>query len=205
MTEAGAIAAIGVAITLGIISPGPSVLMVASTSVSRGRSAGLWAALGMGFGGSVFAASALVGLYAVLAAVPWLFAALKVAGGLYLAHIGFRMWRGARSPMTFSLESASDRRPMWQAITTQISNPKAAIIYGGVFSALMPDSPSVWFYVIIPPLLFSLEVLWYALVALVFSSSGPRAAYARAKTAIDRVASVVMAGLGLRLVISAWE
>jgi threonine/homoserine/homoserine lactone efflux protein len=69
----------------------------------------------------------------------------------------------------------------------------------------MPESPSLWFYVVIPPLLFSLEVLWYAVVALVFSSSGPRAAYARAKTVIDRVASVVMAGLGLRLVVSAWE
>ncbi len=205
MNEAAAIAAIAVAITLGIISPGPSVLMVASTSVSRGRTAGLWAAIGMGCGGSVFAASALLGLYAVLAAVPWLFAALKIAGGVYLAYIGYRMWRGASSPMVFIQASASDRRPMWQAITTQISNPKAAIIYGVVFTALMPQSPTVWFYVVIPPLLFSLEVIWYAVVALVFSSSGPRAAYSRAKTAIDRVAAFVMAGLGLRLVISAWE
>lgn len=205
MNETAAIAAIAVAITMGIISPGPSVLMVASTAVARGRRAGLWAALGMGFGGSVFALSALLGLYAVLATVPWLFAALKIAGGAYLVYIGYRMWRGARAPLVFTEHASTDRSPLWQAITTQVSNPKAAIIYGGVFSALMPAHPTALFYLTIPPLLFTLEVLWYGGVAVVFSSQAPRTAYARAKTGIDRVAAVIMTGLGLRLVLSAWE
>ncbi|MFM6981463.1 MAG: LysE family translocator [Microbacteriaceae bacterium] len=205
MNETAAIAAIALAMTMGIVSPGPSVLMVASTSVSKGRAAGLWAALGMGCGGLFFSLSALVGLYTILATVPWLFVALKVAGGAYLVYIGVRMWRGSRKPMPFSVTEGSDRAPLWQAVMTQISNPKTAIVYGGVFSAFMPQHPTVMFYLVIPPILFSLEVIWYAVVSLVFSSAGPRAAYARAKTAIDRVASLVMAGLGVRLVFSAWE
>lgn len=205
--EWAAIAAIAIAITMGILSPGPSVLMVATTAVSRSRTDALWAAVGMGIGGSVFALSALLGVYALLEAVPWVFATLKGAGGLYLVFVGVRMWRGARTPFSFeATASVGPRRSaLWQAVATQISNPKAAIIYGGVFSALMPADPSPVFYWLIPPLLFSLEVAWYGIVALVFSSAGPRAAYARAKVAIDRVAGVVMAGLGLRLVISAFE
>ncbi|PTW91388.1 threonine/homoserine/homoserine lactone efflux protein [Microbacteriaceae bacterium MWH-Ta3] len=205
--EWAAIAAIAVAITMGILSPGPSVLMVATTAVSRSRRDALWAALGMGIGGSVFALSALLGVYALLEAVPWVFGVLKIVGGAYLVYVGFRMWRGARQPLNFDEvhEATARRTALWQAVATQVSNPKAAIIYGGVFTALMPDNPSPTFYWVIPPLLFALEVAWYGFVALIFSSAAPRAAYARAKTVIDRVAGLVMAGLGIRLVLSAFE
>jgi len=44
----------------------------------------------------LFAIAALLGLHAVLLAVPVLPLALKVVGGLYLAYLGLRIWRAAR-------------------------------------------------------------------------------------------------------------
>ena len=64
--------AIGGAIALGAISPGPSLVMVARTTVAHSRWAGLAAALGMGAGGVVFATAALLGLQGLLIAGPWL-------------------------------------------------------------------------------------------------------------------------------------
>jgi threonine/homoserine/homoserine lactone efflux protein len=64
--------AVASAIPLGAISPGPSFVMVARIAVSRSRQQALAAAFGMGVGGSVFAAAALLGLQALLTAVPWL-------------------------------------------------------------------------------------------------------------------------------------
>ena len=83
-----AILSIAGAITLGAISPGPSFVMVARTAVASSRADGLAAALGMGVGGVIFAAAALLGLHVVLTAVPWLYLGLKVLGGAYLLFLG---------------------------------------------------------------------------------------------------------------------
>ena len=71
--------AIVATLTAGVVSPGPSFLLVARTAVSSSRSDGLAAALGMGAGGVVFAVAALLGLQGILLAVPSLYVALKVA------------------------------------------------------------------------------------------------------------------------------
>jgi threonine/homoserine/homoserine lactone efflux protein len=66
--------------------------MIARTAVSVSRADGIAAAVGMGVGGALFAVAALLALHAVLLAVPSLYVALKVAGGLYLAWLGLRIW-----------------------------------------------------------------------------------------------------------------
>ena len=90
------------ALTLGAVSPGPSFVMVARTAASVGRRNGRLAALGMGLGATVFSVAALLGLHGVLLAVPSLYLLLKVGGGLHLAYLGIRIWRGARA--TFAVE-----------------------------------------------------------------------------------------------------
>jgi len=54
------------ALALGAISPGPSFVMVARTAVASSRVNALFAALGMGCGGIIFATAALLGLQALL-------------------------------------------------------------------------------------------------------------------------------------------
>lgn len=95
MTTSAAISAILLAILLGAIVPGPSFVIVARNAVGLSRAHGLATALGMGLGGITFAGIALAGLYTLLFAVEWLYVALKIAGGLYLAYIALRIWRGA--------------------------------------------------------------------------------------------------------------
>ena len=81
-----------------------------------------------------------------------------------------------------------------------MSNPKAAIVYGSVFAALLPPSLPGWIYIVLPPLIFVLETTWYAAVALLFSAETPRAAYLRSKHWFDRLAGAVMGLLGARLI-----
>ena len=84
-----AVLSIAGAIALGAISPGPSFVLVARTSVASSRTDGLATALGMGAGGVFFAAAALLGLHIVLNSVPWLNLGLKLLGGAYLIFLGF--------------------------------------------------------------------------------------------------------------------
>jgi threonine/homoserine/homoserine lactone efflux protein len=192
------------AIAIGAMSPGPSFVLVSRIAISRSRKAGFAAALGMGVGGVTFATLALLGLNALLMQVSWLYALLRIAGGLYLIYLGIRIWRGAAEGLATEAPSApattSVIRNFLFGLATQLSNPKTAIFYGSIFAALLPSSPDRWLLIALPPVAFAVEAGWYAVVALAFSSSRPRALYLRSKTWIDRTAGAVMGALGLRLV-----
>ena len=195
------------ALAVGAISPGPSFVLVARTSIAVSRQAGLAAALGMGVGGVAFAALALLGLHTLLSQVGWLYLGLKLAGGLYLVYLAVRIWRGARE--TIAVPDAGGAQPggvgrsFTFALATQLSNPKTAIVYGSIFAALLPATPPAWVLLTLPPAVFLIETGWYAIVALAFSAGRPRSAYLRSKAWIDRLAASVIGALGLRLVFEA--
>ena len=193
------------AIAVGAASPGPSFVHVARTAIALSRADGLAAALGMGIGGIVFAGLALLGLQAVLAQTAWLYAVLKLAGGLYLLHLALRLWRGAGDDVNVTGDVVERppglRRSFARGLAVQISNPKAAVVYGGIFAALLPPAPPAWMFAALPPAILLIESGWYTAVALAFSADRPRAAYLRAKRRVDRLAGSVIGLLGLRLLV----
>ncbi|UVC07011.1 LysE family transporter [Rhizobium sp. TH2] len=193
------------ALAIGAISPGPSFVLVSRVAVTASRPNGLAAALGMGVGGATFGMLALAGLSALLQQVEWLHLALKIGGGLYLVYLGIRIWRSATTPLVVD-DMAEGRkrsaaRSFWLGLVTQLSNPKTAIYYASIFAALLPAKPAQGLLFALPPTIFLIEAGWYAIVALAFSSSGPRAAYLRSKTWVDRVAGAVLGALGARLLV----
>ncbi len=194
------------ALLVGAISPGPSFVFVVRTAVAQSRLEGLAAALGMGVGACLFGILAVVGLRTLMTEGGGLFMLLKIAGGLYLIYLAWRIWRGASAPVVVQHQAARQTdaaRAFWLALGTQLSNPKIVAVFGAVFAALLPAEPPAWLYFALPPLIFLQETAWYALVALAFSSQRPRTAYLGAKLWIDRGAAAVIGGLGLRLVYEA--
>jgi len=205
-----ALLAIAVAVTLGAISPGPSFLMVARTSIARPRFHGLAAALGMGAGGVLFAALAMTGLHLVFGAIPWIYVAVKLLGGTYLIFLGYVIWRHAATPLHLDSDSAIEvratlLRSFCLGLVTQLSNPKTAVVYASIFVSLLPRDVPLWTVVAVPLLVFSIETAWYSIVAMAFSAARPRAAYVRWKGWVDRTAGAVMALLGTKLIVSAHE
>jgi len=198
---------IGIATTIavGAASPGPSFVMVAKTAVGAGRDNGLLAALGMALGGLGFAVLSLLGLHGLLAAVPSLYLTLKIAGGLYLAYLGYKIFRGADQPLVAEMGDAVagrlSGRHFLAGLATQLSNPKTAIVYASVFAAFLPADASLEFKALVALIVFAIEGGWYALVAALFSAQAPRRWYLRAKRWVDRVAGGVMIAFGLKLAV----
>lgn len=192
------------------MSPGPSFVLVARTSVASSRSHGLATALGIGTGGVFFAVAALLGLHAVLNAVPSVNLGLKLLGGAYLIFLGCMIWRTAMEPLRLSGTeptngSTAVSRSFWMGLLTQVSNPKAAVIYASIFAALLPREIPMSVNFLLPGLIFAVEAGWYVAVAMTLSTSSPRAFYVRSKFWIDRATGVVMMLLGVRLIAATWH
>jgi threonine/homoserine/homoserine lactone efflux protein len=198
MSDAVALAAILVAVALGAMSPGPSFVYVARTALSRGRGAASLSAVGMGFGAVGFVLLALFGLSAILHYAEWAYIGLKVLGGAYLIVLAIRMWHGAGHATVDGdqVPNMSVGRLLISATAVQLSNPKAVVVYGSIFAALLPAEPTTAMLVSLPPAILVIETGWYLIVAALFSTAGPRRVYARFSAAVDRGAGAVLGGLG---------
>ena len=205
MSELAALAGIVIAIGVGAASPGPSFLVVARTAASQGRRSGLHVAIGMGIGSLVFAAAALLGLNALFSAIPLLYVVLKMFGGIYLLYLGFCIWRGSTRELSEGKAEGQyhNRRYFALGLTTQVSNPKTAIVYAGVFAAFMPHQPTLQFNLAVLVSVFCIEAGWYAAVATALSAPKWRQRYVSYKKWLDRSAGSVMGLLGVKLASSA--
>ena len=194
------------ALAAGAVSPGPSFIYVARNAISLSRQHGFATALGMGSGACIFALVALLGLQAVFTAVPVAFWLLKIVGGAYLVYLASKILRHARQPLQqLNGERAANMtlgRAYLFGLLTQLSNPKTAIVFAGVFSALLPQNIPAYFYAAIPFAAFCVDAGWYFIVAFVLSSEAPRKAYLRFKAVFDSTAGCVMGLLGLKLIFS---
>lgn len=193
-------------LAIGVISPGPSFILVARTAVAVSRSAAMSAALGMAAGATLLAVAALLGLNALLHQIPSAYLALKLIGGFYLLYLAYQTWCGASTPIRMgNCTDASPQsllRHFGLAAATMLSNPKAAVQYGVIFAAMLPAAPSQALTAALPVGVFMLEAAWYLVVALALSATKPREAYIRTKSTIDRTVGVVLSVLGVKLLLS---
>lgn len=200
------IASIITVLAIGVVSPGPSFILVARTAVAYSRGAAMASAIGMAIGATILSIAALLGLHALLNQIPAAYLGLKIFGGLYLIYLAFKTWRSAASPLQVDVVTQNGGAGLlhhfWLAAGTMLSNPKAAVQYGVIFAAMLPREPSASLVTVLPIAVFILEASWYLVVALVLSAPRPRGAYLLAKTQIDRTVGVVLSLLGVRLLLS---
>ncbi|CAG67664.1 putative threonine efflux protein (RhtC) [Acinetobacter baylyi ADP1] len=196
---------IAAALMLGAMSPGPSFIYVAQNSIAKSRKHGLFTALGTGTGAAIFGFLAVMGLQAVLLAVPSAYMILKIGGGLYLLWMSFKILKYAKQPMETGSAVATQMTyssAYRYGLLTQLSNPKIAIVLASVFTALLPKEIPGYYYIALPVICFMIDAGWYSLVALLLSSEKPRTFYIKAKTMIDRVTGGIVTILGLKLIFS---
>ena len=111
------------------IAPGPDNVYVAIRGLAQGWKAGVVAALGLVTGLFLHILLAALGLSAVLASSPILFAAVKYAGAAYILYIGWQIYKSG----PISLSSDTPASPLWaiyrQTILMNILNPKVALFF----------------------------------------------------------------------------
>lgn len=119
-------------VALGMaLTPGPNMIYLISRSICQGRRAGLVSLAGVALGFVFYMVSAVVGLTALLMAVPLAYDILRFAGAAYLAWLAWQALRpGAASPFAVrELAPHSDPKLFAMGLFTNLLNPKAAVLY----------------------------------------------------------------------------
>jgi threonine/homoserine/homoserine lactone efflux protein len=130
MTLASTLAFIAAVFVLGI-TPGPAVVAIAARALASGLLPAFAFSLGVIAGDTVLMLSAVFGIAAVAQALgPW-FVVVRVAGGLYLVWLGWKLWTA--TPQDGGLEPGANggsfRRNAIGGFMLTLGNPKAIVFY----------------------------------------------------------------------------
>jgi threonine/homoserine/homoserine lactone efflux protein len=195
------------------LSPGPDNLLVLSTGASKGRKQGMAFGLGCGLGCLSHTVLAALGISALIAASPWAFMALKLAGGAYLIYLGWQALRSdggaTASPAGQAGSSGTGEASVWRlfgkGMLANAINPKVVMF----FLAFLPQ------FVVnergdAPWQIAQLGLVFTVQAAALFGLLGYFAGhigrwFARSPRAglwLDRMAGTVFVALGLKLMIS---
>ncbi|MEI4263229.1 LysE family translocator [Roseovarius sp. D0-M9] len=154
-----------------LLIPGPTVLLVLSYALSKGRGVALASAGGVALGDLVAMTASLLGLGALVLASATLFTALKWIGALYLVWLGIRLMRSAPRAGLDLPQGAqvTGRGVFWHAAAVTALNPKSiAFFIAFVPQFVVLEAPlATQFAILIATFvtLAALNTLAYALLA----------------------------------------
>jgi threonine/homoserine/homoserine lactone efflux protein len=185
---------------LAMLSPGPNVLLVAQTAMSRSRAAAIAAALGVAAGAGLLAAAATGGLTLLTDQSTALRQGLQIAGGCYLVYLGATMWADGRPA---AAGSAGGRSDFVRGLLTNLSNPKAAVFFGSIVGATLGADASDWVRAAAVVVIVADATVWHCAVAVLFARPAVRDAYLRRRRTIDRVIGAALSALGVLLAVAA--
>lgn len=206
---AAAWATLLITFAVAISVPGPDTFMLLRLGV-RERRAALLAACGIMIGNAIWTTASLLGLSALMRALPGALPTLQVVGSLVLLWMGTQSIRGGirglrarRDARADTPESAATgtgtavvsptvtRHPLRLGIITNLSNPKALLFFAALFSQILPTDAGWFDRAAILIALTAVGLAWFLSFAWLTSSRAFQRWFGRVTAYIDLVAGAV--------------
>ncbi|MEB6340013.1 LysE family translocator [Mammaliicoccus sciuri] len=112
------------------ITPGIDMMFILNRSISQGRDAGIYSALGVSVGAVVHTVLSGLGLSVILQTSVVLFTIIKIVGAVYLIYLGIQMFISIQSSISIKKTVYQSRRKLFvQGVITNVTNPKVALFF----------------------------------------------------------------------------
>ncbi len=205
MLSAHAVQVFFAASVLLALVPGPDNVFVLLHAAVHGARAGLGVVVGLCSGLLFHSAAVARGLAALLAASSAAFTVLKGLGAAYLLWLAWLSWRSPAGMGTGeSMPALGVRQTYLRGVLMNISNPKVALFFLAFLPQFVePASGPVAMQILLLGGVFMLAtLLTFGAIALLAGRFGQLLqASPKAQVALNRLASVVFAGLAFRLIL----
>ena len=192
-------------VVLAQASPGPNMMAVASTGLSQGRRAALFAVAGVASGMFVWAAMAALGLGAFFEAYPHSLTVLRLAGGAYLGWMGWKglraCWRNAPVSVSGDARRVSPAGAWGRGLGVILTNPKAALMWSAVATYLYGAGLEPLEVLAFGPFAACTALVIYGAYAVAFSSEAAVRGYGRFSRWIEAAFGLAFTALGGRLLV----
>lgn len=203
MIDSIAIFALVPVFVAAMISPGPDFFIVSQTALSRGFAAGAWTAAGIATGVAFYATLAVLGLAYLLSQALWLTVAIKIAGGLYLLWMAWKMLQSSSEESPATGTPVRHRNPFVTGLLTNLTNPKVAVFFGSLFAAALTPQASMATKLAIIGMSAVLPLLWFCFVSACLAVPSVRERYHSMRTTINRIGGVIIGLFGIKLLLGA--
>ena len=191
---------------LAVASPGPDFAIVLRESVSNGRHAGIWTALGVGSGILLHVGYCLLGIGLIVSQSIVLFNLLKWLAAAYLIYIGIRALQARPAdPASAELAPLTTRSPraaFARGFVTNGLNPKATLFFLSLFTLVISPQTPLLVQAGYGLYLALATAVWFCAVALLFSQARVRRGFVRLGHWFDRLMGAVLVGLGIKVAFS---
>jgi threonine/homoserine/homoserine lactone efflux protein len=121
-----------------VITPGPGVIAIISTSLSRGFILGSILSVGLILGDIVYLLVAIFGLSILANILGDFFMIVRIIGGIYFLYLGYSMISSKVNKFQLNNDIRySKQKTFLQGFFISLSNPKVIIFYLGFLPAFM--------------------------------------------------------------------
>ncbi len=190
---------------VGLMSPGPSVLLIANTAMNRGRWIAVHVALGVTAGSIIWSSAAALGMAAIMTANAWLFELFRYAGAAYLLWLSYKSaksaWQHSRLTLANSVKG-STRRAFFTGLAVHLTNPKPVLFFGSLYALLVPSTATNAELALVVLLIGGPTLVAFVGYAFAFSSLKVIAIYGRMKRWIEAAFALVFGSLGVGILLS---
>lgn len=195
---------------IAVLSPGPDFVVAVKNALTHGRRAGIFTAIGLGFGVLVHVSYTLLGIAALIAKSILFFNILKYFGAAYLIYMGYKALRSkgtqtdplAHENTTIDKKHYSALSALRTGFITNVLNPKASLFFLALFTQIIkPGSPHT-VQAVYGITCAVMVMIWFSVVALVLTTPRIRTQFLRASQWIDRTCGAVFIALGLKLALT---
>jgi threonine/homoserine/homoserine lactone efflux protein len=191
-----------------VITPGIDTVMVLTRSISGGRIAGLYSALGVSLGLIFHTCAVTFGLSLIIAKSALAFSVVKYLGAAYLIYIGLKALLSKTKHVEIqpvSIKVNGMRRMFFTAFLSDVLNPKIAIF----FLAFLPqfikttqiNNPIP--YLLLGMVMFIITLIWCSFLAVMGSKVATL--FNKNKNAenwMNKTSGIVFISLGLKVALT---
>jgi len=156
---------------IALTSPGPDTAIIIRQVNLHGRSAGIYASIGIGFGIYAHCLLAINGISLFIITNDIYKLIVSLIGSIYIFYLGIRMaFPSNNAKENDQAISSSFYGSFTSGLITNIFNIKAFIFFVSLFSMLIDSIDGLFFYIY--PIYFSItSALWFMFLSYLLTSS----------------------------------